>query len=249
MNLVLVALVVVLALLLAWWAVRRRTARPGDGHGSGGPDTLAAWPPQATRVLTSDERQAYDVLRSALPAHIILAQVPLQRFIKVPTRNSYAEWLRRVGHLSADFVVCDRHSQVMAVVELRAADEPPPGRAQRRAARLVRVLEAAKIPVHIWSPGALPSVDNVRDAIAPAPPVTEVPPAVSPSILNSAPGRPLPTKPSPRVEEPRPSRPDDAPPMRDAPPSTWFDDIDTEPAPLAPDAPPAGARKDRGPPR
>src|SRR5687767_6569828 len=83
-------------------------------------DTMAAWPPTATRVLTTVERQAYDVLRSALPAHMILAQVPLQRFIKVPTRNSYAEWLRRVGHLSADLLVCDRHSQVVAVVEVRA---------------------------------------------------------------------------------------------------------------------------------
>ena len=72
--------------------------------------------PQATRVLTAAERQAFEILRTALPAHIVLAQVPLARFIKVPTRNSYAEWLRRAGHLSADLVVCDRHSQVVAVV-------------------------------------------------------------------------------------------------------------------------------------
>src|SRR5207245_11759554 len=85
---IVVAIVLLIALLLVWWGVRNRASHHADGGSSDGFDTVAAWPPQATRVLTTPERQVYDLLRNAMPAHMILAQVPLQRFIKVPTRNS-----------------------------------------------------------------------------------------------------------------------------------------------------------------
>src|SRR5438552_3454032 len=148
----LLAVAVVLAVLAGGWALRRRAAQQrGDNRPADNLDTVAAWPPQATRVLTTVERETYDRLRAALPAHMILAQVPLARFIKVPTRNSYAEWLRRAGHLSADLVICDRHSQVIAVVEVQATDEVLSERAQKRRQRLARVLKAAQIPVHVWS--------------------------------------------------------------------------------------------------
>ena len=55
----------------------------------------------------------------ALPGYMILAQVPLARFLNVPKRNSYAEWMRRLGNQCVDFVVCDVTSQVVAVVEVR----------------------------------------------------------------------------------------------------------------------------------
>jgi hypothetical protein len=128
-------------------------------------DTLMDWEPVATRVLTASERDAYHVLRKALPDHIILAQVPVARFIKVPTKNSYSEWLRRVGSLCADLVVCDMASQVIAVVEIRQPLSREKERAQRRHARMDRVLSAARIPVHIWLEGALPGPAVVREAI------------------------------------------------------------------------------------
>ena len=233
MNLALIALVLVLALLLVWWGVRNRASHHAEGSGSDGLDTVAAWPPQATRVLTTQERQAHDLLRNALPAHMILAQVPLQRFLKVPTRNSYAEWLRRVGHLSADFVICDRHSQVIAVVELRN-DDPISGRARRRQDRMLKVLAAAQIPVHQWQSSALPSVDAAREAIAPPAPVSELPGTTS-GVLRSAPGRPAFNK--PRLEAQAATEAAEETAVREPPPSTWFDDLDTGPAPLDPDLP------------
>ena len=118
--LLLLALAVV-ALVLAggWLWLRSRSSGRTEGRSADHVDTVTGWSPQATRVLSGAERDAFEILRKALPAHTILAQVPLARFIKVPTRNSYAEWLRRVGHQCADFVVCDRHAQVIAVVELQ----------------------------------------------------------------------------------------------------------------------------------
>lgn len=128
-------------------------------------DTLLDWEPVATRVLTTSEREAYHVLRKALPDHMILAQVPVARFIKVPTENPYSEWLRRVGSLCADLVVCDMASQVVAVVEVRMPRSRENERSQRRHARMDRVLAAARIPVHVWLEGALPGSAVAREAV------------------------------------------------------------------------------------
>ncbi len=119
----------------------------------------------ATRVLTAHEREAWHVLRRALPDHMVLGQVPVARFIKVPTRNPYSEWLRRVGSLCADLVVCDAQSQVIAVVEVRQPASKENERARRRHARMDRVLDGARIPVHIWLEGALPGPVVAREAI------------------------------------------------------------------------------------
>jgi hypothetical protein len=171
-TLALVLLVVLLVLvgggLLIWR--RRQGGAAGMGRGGRPPqaeelDTVASWEPSATRMLTGPEREAYQTLRRALPEHIVLAQVPLARFIKVPTRNSYAEWMRRVGGLCADIVVCDATSQVIAVVEVRNPIARDKERAQRRQARMDRVLEAAGIPVHVWLEGALPGPAVARETV------------------------------------------------------------------------------------
>jgi hypothetical protein len=126
-------------------------------------DTVQAWPPEAARVLTVDERQAYDLLRHALPGFLVLAQVPLSRFLRVPTRHSYSEWMQRVGGLSADLLVCDAGSRVLAVIDIRPADQTE--RSRRRHERMVRVLEAAGILVQTWREGKLPSGSDVRQLI------------------------------------------------------------------------------------
>ncbi len=137
-------------------ACRLRAARkraPGDKADAAGDrlDTVAAWPPKATRILTTAERQAYATLVRALPDYVVLAQVPLARFLKVPTRNSYAEWLRRLGSQCADLVVCDNATEVIAVVTVQLPTAEPSERAQKRQARMARVLKAADIPLHVWT--------------------------------------------------------------------------------------------------
>ncbi len=151
----------------AWWALRQRTTGRGRGaeRAADQLDTLIDWGPTATRVLTSNEREAWHVLRKALPDHMVLGQVPVARFIKVPTRNPYSEWLRRVGSLCADLVVCDAQSQVIAVVEVRQPITKENERARRRHDRMDRVLKGANIPVHVWLEGALPGPVVAREAI------------------------------------------------------------------------------------
>jgi hypothetical protein len=148
--------------LLIWRRRQARTTTRADPRREA-LDTVQAWPPEAARVLTVDERQAYDLLRQALPGFLVLAQVPLSRFLRVPTRHSYSEWMQRVGGLSADLLVCDAGSRVLAVIDIRPVDQTE--RSRRRHERMVRVLEAAGILVQTWREGKLPSVSDVRQLI------------------------------------------------------------------------------------
>jgi Protein of unknown function (DUF2726) len=157
------AALTITALLMSWLWARRRGQGPRHER-SDALDTIADFPPQAVRVLTLTERQAYDLLQRALPGHLVLAQVPLSRFISVPAVQMHGEWLNRVGRLSVDLLVCDKSSNVIAAIEIRTEQES--ARSQKRHARLVRVLQAARIPVQQWDAGALPSTAEVRSSFA-----------------------------------------------------------------------------------
>ena len=240
-----------LAALATLWLMRQKSrgsdaaakgSKPREGGRAGraqdGLDTVVAWPPEVTRILTHAERKAHAMLVQTLPDHMVLAQVPLSRFIKVPTRNSYQEWMSRVGQLCADLVVCDAASQVLAVVEVRR----PPGkdneRTTKRHQRMDRILRKAGIRVIVWNEEALPKADEVRDkvlgvsqelstgeggqtvATRAASPLVR--PAVQPAAiatLNETIGF--------EVEEIDASHA-----LAEPAPSTWFDNLDSLPAPL-----------------
>jgi len=161
------ALPATVLLLLTWVGVRVRqriSNRRERRERRDALDTLAAWPPEAARVLTITERQAYDLLKRAMPGYLVLGQVPLSRFIRVPSRHSYSEWLQRVGALSADLLLCDAGSRVLAVVDIRPATESE--RSRKRHERMAKVMRAANIHVHVWREGALPTAAEVRTAMA-----------------------------------------------------------------------------------
>jgi hypothetical protein len=166
-----IAALLVSALLLTWLLARRRAGAGAHPATDETLDTVLAWPPQAVRVMTLPERRAFDMLRKALPGHLVLAQVPLARFISVPTCHSYDRWLTHVGRLSVDLLVCDHSSRVIAAIDVRAIDES--ARSQQRHARMARVLGAAGIAVHHWRADALPSANEVRALFMPAAPEIE----------------------------------------------------------------------------
>lgn len=150
-------------LLLLTLLAMRRSQRGGSSRRSprkDAIDTVIGWQPEAARVLTTSESQAYDVLVRAMPDHRVLAQVPLSRFLRVPMRNSYSDWLGRVGNLNADLLLCDAESRVLAVIDVRATQESD--RSRRRHERMMRVLRAAGIPVHVWHQENLPTLADVR---------------------------------------------------------------------------------------
>lgn len=233
-----------LAFVAVWFARRTKTGKDAQStpaRGLDALDTLAAWAPERSRILTSHERQAYMLLHRALPDHMILAQVPLARFLRVPTRNSYTEWMRRVGQLCADLIVCNAHSEVIAVIEVRAPAEMESERGVRRHARMDRVLHAAGIALHVWRENRLPSPADVRQAILGASAgeaMDQANPMLAPAAAGAVPvlatmaypqqGRPAR---SAFMDEDLPEM-EELDDMREPPPSTWFDDLDSGSAPL-----------------
>lgn len=234
--LVLLALGGVLVALRGRQRAPKSAKKRSAGSSAEAGDTLVAWTPTATRVLTRSEREAYHVLRKALPDHMVLAQVPLARFLRVPTRNSYSEWLRRVGSLCADLVVCDDSSQVVAVIELRLPVKQEKPRTVRRHARMDRVLTAAGIPVHVWLEGALPGSAVARETVlGSALSSVKRPAGLNSQTRRSAEAAAVVAGMS--VEDDVDFNMDDfadeeAQRKGEPPPSTWFDDLDSGPAPL-----------------
>lgn len=159
-------------------------------------DTVLDWKPEAARVLTVAERRAYDLLRNALPGFLVLAQVPLSRFVRVPTRQSHAEWMQRVGGLSADLLVCNSGSRVLAVIDVRQAEQTE--RSRRRHERMARVLKAAGIEVQVWSEDRLPSASEVRSLLGS---VLERSAGASPQQPKTIGSRPMPLIPVAEIEE------------------------------------------------
>ena len=155
------------ALPLVWWLARRTGPTAREEQPAERLDTLAAWPPEPTRILRSSERLAFSTLKLALPGYMILAQVPIARFLNVPKRNSYAEWMRRLGSQCVDFVICDVTSQVIAVVEVRPPMEQIGEKLRGRLDRVERALKAASIPVHVWNEDRLPTIESAREKLVP----------------------------------------------------------------------------------
>ena len=224
----------------AWWWQQQRDKkkRSAKARVSEARDTVADWPPEATRLLTAQERKAYETLQQALPDHLILAQVPLARFIRVPTRYSYGEWLSRVGQLSADLVVCDKATQVLAVVEIRPANESP--RSLQRHKRMVRVLKAAGLQVLVWPESDIPAPEAVRAALLPREAAREAEAerlAAAAAIAAAAAARPARSHltrsiPVADVDEGESDEP------REPPPTTWYTDLDQPSEPTDDDRPP-----------
>lgn len=232
--LIVAALALLVSLVLFWLVSPRPVWHPKSGQPSLGVDaldTVAAWPPRCVPVMRAAEREAYLSLQAALPDHLVLAQLPLSRFMKVPSRHSHSEWRRRVGSMSVDLAVCNAHSQVIAAVEIRPPEGKITDRARRRQSRMDRVLEAAGIAVLVWREGAIPIPSAARDIVfqhlkARASDSIMVPPThLCPAGL----GRPL--HPDILLDE-EDGQPRSGPDFRDPPPSTWFDELDSAPVPL-----------------
>jgi hypothetical protein len=143
------------------WMRRRSDGAQSRADAEQRLDVVEAWPPEAVRVMTASERQALDLLRRALPGYLVLSQVPLQRFIRVPTRNSYSLWLHKVGRQTADLLVCDYSSRVIAAIEIQPSQ--PTDASRERQKRKAQVLKAAGIAMFVWDETALPSASKVRE--------------------------------------------------------------------------------------
>lgn len=153
-----VSLVVVVVAAMAILAVLKAKSR-----GAGADEE---WPFYAKKLLTQPEQVLYFRLVQALPEHIVLAQVQLSRLLGVKIGSNYQAWLNRINRMSADFVVCNKDSSVVAVVELDDATHKKEDR-QAADAKKEKALSSAGIRVIRWQAKALPDVGAIRAAFMP----------------------------------------------------------------------------------
>ncbi len=238
---------VLCAVALVWWLARRQGPIERPEQPAERLDTLAGWPPEPTRVLRPAERLAFSTLKLALPGYMILAQVPIARFLTVPKRNSYAEWMRRIGSQCVDFVICDVTSQVVGVVEVRPPGDPLNDRLRIRQDRLARSLKAALIPLHVWNEEKLPTIEAAREKILPNAPavpahLTKRPAAMAAGLASAslatvaAGGAVVVAGPSadPFADTDRDWTQDEVIEVLEPSNNTWFDEMDSISAELPP---------------
>jgi len=230
MSIEILAVLVLLVAVAGGYGLLRRRSRPAAADESARErdsiDTVAGWPPEVTRLLSGGERSAHETLVKALPECLVFSQVPLARFIRVPRRNSYGDWLTRVGHLSADFLICDRASLVIGAVSLQSAQESE--RATRRRARMARVLKAAGVKVFVWRELAIPTPAAARDQIIQR---TGVPNIAAEDLAQERDRAQRPPGPA-NGKLPLPDVVSEMPlggARQEPPSSTWFDDLDSNP--------------------
>ncbi len=164
---IVVAVVVVLAILKA-----KKQGGAGD----------EVWPFYAKKPLSQPEQILYFRLVQALPEHIILAQVQLSRLLGVKKGNNYQAWSNRINRMSADFVVCNKDSSIVAVIEL---DDATHQREDRQAAdaKKDKALGSAGIQVVRWQAKAIPDLATIQKSFIPNPAFErDAPKAARPSI-------------------------------------------------------------------
>ena len=152
MGLIVLLLVVVVAVVV-FLAFLKAKGQGGIGD--------EAWPFYAKKPLSQPEQVLYFRLVQALPEHIILAQVQLSRLLGVKKGNNYQAWFNRINRMSADFVVCNKDSSIVAVIELDDATHQKEDR-QAADAKKDKALASANVRVIRWQAKAIPDVANIQ---------------------------------------------------------------------------------------
>jgi hypothetical protein len=119
------------------------------------------WPFYAKKPLSRPEQILYFRLVEALPDHVILAQVQLSRILGVKKGNDYQAWLNRINRMSADFVICNKDSSVIAVIELDDASHLEKSRVEADSKK-DKALSSAEIKLIRWQAKVIPDKSTIR---------------------------------------------------------------------------------------
>ena len=125
------------------------------------------WPFYAKKPLSHPEQVLYFLLVQALPDHIILAQVQLSRLLGVKKGSNYQAWSNRINRMSVDYVVCNKDSSIVAVIELDDATHERKDR-QTADAKKDKALAAAAVRIVRWQVKAIPNMATIQATFMPA---------------------------------------------------------------------------------
>ena len=153
MNLLFVVLAVLIAVVVLAALIAKK-------NGDSSPKTGTGERPTKRPVLTEREQAMHNRLTQSVPDLIVLAQVSFSALLNAKTTATRNTFDRK----TADFVICDRAFQVLAVIELDdASHRSKKSKDGDRDAMLrnagYRVIRYANIP----------DIEKVRQDFAPAP--------------------------------------------------------------------------------
>lgn len=148
-------LLFVVAVLLVLVVVLKTTSKGGIKD--------AEWPFDAKSPLSKPEQVLYSRLSKALPEHVILAQVQLSSLLAVQKNHDRLAWLNRISRMSADFVVCDKGFNIVAVIALDDGEQHEKARVTADEQRN-QALAAAGIRLIQWQAKSLPDLALIQSS-------------------------------------------------------------------------------------
>ncbi|PSJ79805.1 DUF2726 domain-containing protein [Neisseria iguanae] len=113
-TIIILGIIIVIFAVIGGEKKRQRTHRNRE-NGAGIPDK---WPFYTSSLMSAPEQQLYWKLKKALPDHLIAFQVQTSRVLKVKKGHNFGTWHNRINRMSYDFVVCNKNSYPIAVIEL-----------------------------------------------------------------------------------------------------------------------------------
>ena len=120
------------------------------------------------RFLTKSEGVVYLLLKTAFPRHDIFARVRLADVLQVKIGPQGMERLRafrKIADQRVGFVICDRDSTIVAIVDLREPDQANNPREQKLEIIKQRCLQAAQVKYVCVYPPQLPRYRELRTQI------------------------------------------------------------------------------------
>jgi hypothetical protein len=112
-------------------------------------------------VFSSTERHIYQLLREALPHHVILSKLPLVRFCQSADPYEVRFWFDLLGAINVTFALCSPSGRVLAVIDLDNE-----GGTHRRSQKIkVAVLNACHVRYLRYPPHRLPTVTELQSLI------------------------------------------------------------------------------------
>ena len=108
-------------------------------------------------VMSPTELKLFTRLVSAFPDYLLFSQVQLSRILISPSGIENSKWNNKINRMSLDFVICDKSSNPICVIELD--DKSHDGEsAKTRDAKKDKALAAAGIPITRIKVAEIPSV-------------------------------------------------------------------------------------------
>lgn len=120
------------------------------------------WPFYPTYAMSQVEQTVYWRLVESLPDYIVLAQVQASRVLKLRRGQNAQYWFNRINRMSYDFVVCQKNSYPLAVVELDDSSHRLPER-QEADRRKDKALSDAGLTLIRWQVNAVPGQAEIQE--------------------------------------------------------------------------------------